>query len=74
VIERTAEGIPYLAPEIVLLFKAKHTRPKDEDDFAATVPHLGEARVRWLVDALERVHPGHRWLDELRSGSGFALS
>src|SRR4029453_2336936 len=35
VIGRTAEGIPYGRPEIVLLFKAKHTRPKDEDDFAA---------------------------------------
>ena len=74
VIERTAEGIPYAAPEIVLLFKAKHTRPKDEEDFAATVPHLGEGRLRWLADALEQVHPGHPWLDELRRRSGFALS
>lgn len=74
VIERTAEGVPFVAPEIVLLFKAKHTRPKDEKDFAATIPHLGEERVRWLVDALERVHPGHRWLDELRRRPGFALS
>lgn len=60
---RTAEGIPYARPETVLLFKAKATRPKDEDDFAAVLPHLsGEAR-RWLRAALATVHPGHTWLD-----------
>jgi hypothetical protein len=74
VIERTPRGIPYAAPEIVLLFKAKHTRPKDEADFAATIPHLDAQRVGWLAAALERVHPGHRWLDELRGHPGFALS
>ena len=66
VIERTDGGIPYGAPEVVLLYKAKHTRPKDDDDFAAVVPHLGDDRRRWLADALARVHPGHRWLAELQ--------
>ena len=65
VIERTAGGIPYGRPEIVLLFKARHARPKDDDDFAAALPFLEPGRRRWLAAALELVHPGHRWLGEL---------
>jgi hypothetical protein len=64
-IERTPTGIPYGRPDVVLLYKAKHTREKDEADFAAALPHLGEPRRRWLRHALELVHPGHRWLAEL---------
>jgi Aminoglycoside-2''-adenylyltransferase len=62
VIETTADGVPFMAPEIVLLFKAKHSRPKDEADFAGALDLLGGARRAWLADALARVHPGHRWL------------
>ena len=65
VIERTADGIPYARPEIVLLFKARHARPKDDGDFHAVLPALDAARRRWLREALELVHPGHRWLGEL---------
>ena len=64
-IERTPEGIPYGRPEIVLLFKAKAARPKDDDDFAAALPLLDEERRRWLADALGLVHAGHRWLAAL---------
>jgi Aminoglycoside-2''-adenylyltransferase len=64
-IERTADGIPYGRPEVVLLYKAKHARPKDDDDFAAALPQLEPERRRWLRDGLELVHPGHRWLPEL---------
>ena len=65
-IEHTADGIPYQCPEVVLLFKAKHARPRDEGDPDAALPLLEQERRRWLADALERVHPGHRWLDRLR--------
>jgi aminoglycoside-2''-adenylyltransferase len=64
-IERTPDGIPYGRPEVMLLFKAKAARPKDDEDFAAALPLLDEERRRWLADALARVHPGHRWLTEL---------
>ena len=37
-IEHTADGIPYERPEVVLLFKAKHSRAKDEADLAAVLP------------------------------------
>jgi len=65
VIEHTAEGIPFGRPEIVLLFKARHARPKDDGDLAAALPHLDSERRAWLREALELVHPGHRWLDAL---------
>ncbi|MFE4976426.1 nucleotidyltransferase domain-containing protein [Kitasatospora sp. NPDC056651] len=65
VIERTADGIPYLAPELVLLFKAKATRPKDRADFANVLPLLGGSRRDALRGWLERIHPGHPWLVEL---------
>ena len=61
-VERTADGIPYAAPEIALLFKAKAARPKDEEDFASVLPLLDRPRRRWLADALALVHPGHPWL------------
>ena len=67
VIERTADGIPYGRPEIILLFKAKRVRPKDEADFAAVLPQLDASRREWLVEALELTHPGHAWLERLTS-------
>lgn len=62
IICRTAEGIPYLAPELVLLFKAKHARAKDQADFETVLPELsGERRAR-LAELIERVYPAHDWL------------
>jgi hypothetical protein len=64
-IERTADGIPFARPETVILFKAKHARPKDDDDLAAVLPLFEPERRHWLAEALELVHPGHRWLGSL---------
>jgi hypothetical protein len=61
----TSDGIPYAQPEVVLLFKAKSPRPKDEADFAALLPLLDGERRAWLAEALARLHPGHPWLDAL---------
>lgn len=61
----TAEGIPYLAPEIQLLYKAKGCRPKDEADFLHTLPALDRERRQWLRNALTTAHPRHPWLDLL---------
>ncbi|MGI5241082.1 nucleotidyltransferase domain-containing protein [Dactylosporangium sp. CA-139066] len=66
IIRRTADGIPYLAPEFVLLFKAKHARPKDEADFEGALPRLTARQRATLAVLLARVHPGHAWLDALR--------
>jgi len=65
IIRRTGAGIPYLVPEIVLLFKAKHCRPKDEADLRGTLPLLETAASDWLGWALRRVHPGHPWIELL---------
>jgi hypothetical protein len=60
------DGIPYLVPEIVLLYKAKNVREHDVEDFDVTLPSL-EARQRaWLRDAIAAAHPGHPWLERLR--------
>jgi len=62
---RTADGVPYLVPEVELLFKAKDSRPTDEADFEATLPRMASSSRRWLLAALERVDPGHPWTDRL---------
>jgi hypothetical protein len=59
------EGVPYVQPEVALLFKAKATRPKDERDFDHVLPALNRRRREWLHHALTLVHPGHRWLRAL---------
>ncbi len=66
-IARSADGIPYAQPEIVLLFKAKEVRPKDQEDFDAVFPLLDARRRRWLADAIRLVDPTHRWLRALET-------
>ncbi len=65
IIYHTQDSIPYLAPEFVLLFKAKHARQKDQADFETTIPHMTAAQRATLAELLARAHPGHRWLAEL---------
>ncbi|WP_229070292.1 nucleotidyltransferase domain-containing protein [Actinoplanes sp. DH11] len=65
IVHHTGDAVPYLAPELVLLFKAKHTRPKDQADFDEAVPHLSPDQRATLTGLLARVHPGHRWLARL---------
>ena len=65
-IQRTAGGIPYLRPDVALLFKAKHARAKDDGDFEAALPRLDGPQKSWLRQGLDLVHPGHRWLADLR--------
>jgi hypothetical protein len=62
VFEVSADGIPYLRPEICLLFKAKAVRDKDQADFVAALPRMSPVQRTWLRTALERVHPAHDWI------------
>jgi hypothetical protein len=57
----TRAGVPYLAPQGALLFKAKRQTAKDEADFAAAAPGLSDAARAWLRGALALAHPGHPW-------------
>lgn len=61
------EGVPYLRPEIVLLFKAGTAGEKDEADLAVTLPILDHSQRRWLREALALAHPAHHWLQRLES-------
>ncbi|TAH49063.1 MAG: hypothetical protein EYC68_18180 [Chloroflexota bacterium] len=67
---KAEQGIPYLAPEIILLFKSRNTsgkdRSKDESDFRETLPHLEPARRAWLRWALLAADPTHTWIEYLR--------
>lgn len=43
----TDDGIPYLVPEVQLLYKANNPRAKDDLDLAMTVPILSTTQKRW---------------------------
>ena len=67
---RSPDGLPYLAPEVALLFKSATSggpsRPRDEADFDAVMAAgLEPERRRWLRDALAVYRPGHPWLARL---------
>jgi hypothetical protein len=59
------DGVRYLAPELVLLMKAKLSRQKDEHDLAAALPVMHVDQRRRLRTTLERLHPGHPWLERV---------
>jgi hypothetical protein len=70
-VARTRDGVPYLRPEGVLLYKAAGEavglRPKDRNDFDAIAPDLDAESARWLVDALSIAYPAHQWIATLQS-------
>ncbi|MCI2430831.1 hypothetical protein LM602_02325 [Candidatus Acetothermia bacterium] len=57
--------MPFLGPEIVLLYKAKHLRAHDQADFDHVHTTLSSERRHWLRQALAKCHPGHPWLAKL---------
>lgn len=60
-------GIPYLHPEIVLLFKDKHRLPKDESDFRSVAPHLGADARAFLLRSLSLSAPQSPWIEALQA-------
>lgn len=64
---RTGGGVPFLAPEVVLLYKATSAarRAADDLDFATLLPALGAERRGWLGGAIAALDPGHPWLAAL---------
>ena len=61
----TKDGVRALNPEIVLLFKARLDRVKDRRDRDRTLPLLDDEQRAWLKESVERLLPGHAWLDLL---------
>jgi hypothetical protein len=54
---RSREGLPYLAPELQLLYKSKDVRPKDELDAKEVIPSLSPDQRERLRLLLEPDHP-----------------
>jgi len=59
------DGIRYLNPEIVLLYKARLARLKDARDLDRAWPLLDERSRSWLRRKVALLHPDHAWLDRM---------
>lgn len=67
---KTKDGIPYLKPEIQLLYKSGSStvREKDQNDFQSILPFLNPSEIEWLNIALQTQFPnGHPWIKEIES-------
>jgi hypothetical protein len=63
---RSRGGIPFLRPEIVLLYKAtRPEEPRNASDFARLRDALAPAQADWLASALRTAHPECPWGSEL---------
>ena len=65
---RDETGVPYLRPDLVLLFKAKAVRPRDQDDFDRN--RAGPQRRRapaWRCGSPECTAWKHPWVTALQS-------
>jgi hypothetical protein len=58
---RSPHGLPTMAPEVLLWYKAADVRPHDELDFVALLPVLTDEQRRWLRGQISVVHPAHPW-------------
>jgi hypothetical protein len=47
------EKIPYLCPEIVLLYKTNEMREKDLIDMKNALPKMKTSQVQWLINSIE---------------------
>jgi hypothetical protein len=65
---RTRSGVPYLAPELQLLFKSKDPRPKDHADAERMIPALHNRERAFLAVHLVADHPWHRILTAVTNG------
>jgi hypothetical protein len=55
-------GVKFLRPEIVLLYKSKNPRMKDEQDFRAVSDKLDAESKKWLRDVVSICYSDHHWL------------
>ena len=62
---RSSAGVPYLAPELQLLFKSTDIRAKDDLDARMVIPRLEEHRATRLRTLLP---PEHEWQKLLGAG------
>ena len=62
---QSPSGMPILAPEVVLLYKAKWHEAKDQADFEHTINALSDASKMWLRKSIIQHHGTHGWLMQL---------
>jgi hypothetical protein len=62
----TADGIPYIRPDIQLLYKSKAPRAVDESDLISVLPRLDPAQRGTLAAWISKADPLHRWLERLK--------
>lgn len=62
-------GVPYLAPEISLLYKSKEYQREDyEHDFTVATNKMSNDSKNWLVNSLDICYPeGHAWSSRLNN-------
>jgi hypothetical protein len=58
------EGIPYLAPELCLLYKSTDTGKEGyQQDYDLAIPHMNRNQIEWLNAALDTCYAGkHQWI------------
>jgi hypothetical protein len=59
----TKNRIPFLSPEITLLYKSKSPRPKDEKDFRNTYEYMSLEQKQWLQESLKLIYIEHPWIE-----------
>ena len=72
-VRATGWGLPAVAPEVLLFFKATayigvprlEDRDQDNADFELLLPALTPERREWLRDSISVVKADHRWLERL---------
>ena len=62
---RSPLGLPVIAAEVVLLFKAKAPRQQDIADLTMMLPSLEPTQISWLRQAIETAHPDSPFLERL---------
>jgi hypothetical protein len=58
-------GIPFLIPEIVLLYKSTDKNSHDQGFVDKVLEMLNTAARDWLRSAIEKCHPEHPWLTNI---------
>jgi hypothetical protein len=57
VVRQSASGVPYLSPEIQLLFSSVHHEARHDLDATVVIPELTSGQRRWLHAHLAANHP-----------------
>jgi len=61
-VRRDPSRIPFLAPEIQVLYKARSVRAKHQADFDLVAPRMNRAARAWLRTAVTQLDARHPWL------------